>query len=417
MKARLHGFGQTEVKHAAPGIFLATRIFAAAAAVMAYSTGAVDQPATAQPSNEMRPLYVTPDDIAEGNRLVQTSCAACHGSTGISSIEGTPHLAGQRSPYLYLELKAYQSGLRGTSAMNDAVKFLSDDALVKVAAYFASLDPPLPATVATTPPLDPIEAGKKAAASCAGCHGDAGVTKTPGMPNLVGLDPQYLIATMKSYRSGHRKHEVMKAMVAGMSDADISHVALFYALQQPVRAQTAASGDAQAGKAAAAACAGCHGDQGVSGNPATPSLAGQDAQYFATALRDYKTGARDDEAMKGLAAGLDDAAIQNLSAYYAGVQPQALNLRKPLSTEEWVQRCDRCHGVNGNSTNPRFPALASQRADYLEKVLYAYKARTRRSPEMAAMSDGLTGDDIGNLAAYYARQKARAVVFVTVPEK
>ena len=63
------------------------------------------------------------------------------------------------------------------------------------------------------------------------------------------------------------------------------------------------------------------------------------------------------------------------------------------------------------------PALAAQRADYLEKVLHAYRTRDRRSSEMAAMSDGLSDDDIKGLAAHYARQKARAVVFVTVPGK
>jgi cytochrome c553 len=36
---------------------------------------------------------------------------------------------------------------------------------------------------------------------------------------------------------------------------------------------------------------------------------------------------------------------------------------------------------------------------------------------MAAMADGLSDDEIKNLAAYYAAQKARAVVFVIVPGK
>ena len=39
------------------------------------------------------------------------------------------------------------------------------------------------------------------------------------------------------------------------------------------------------------------------------------------------------------------------------------------------------------------------------------------SPEMAAMSGVLTDDDIKGIAAHYAFQKARAVVFVTVPGK
>ena len=36
---------------------------------------------------------------------------------------------------------------------------------------------------------------------------------------------------------------------------------------------------------------------------------------------------------------------------------------------------------------------------------------------MAAMTDGLTDADVENLAAHYARQRARAVVFVIPPAK
>ena len=61
--------------------------------------------------------------------------------------------------------------------------------------------------------------------------------------------------------------------------------------------------------------------------------------------------------------------------------------------------------------------LAGQRTDYLQKVLHDYRARTRKSTEMAAMSDGLSDDDIENLSAYYARQKARAVLYVPLPPK
>ena len=91
-------------------------------------------------------------------------------------------------------------------------------------------------------------------------------------------------------------------------------------------------------------------------------------------------------------------------------------MRKPLSTGEWVERCNRCHGVNGNSTDPRFPMLASQRVEYLQKALLDYKAQTRKSSEMHAMAGGLSEDDIDNLAAFYAHEKARAVLFVPLPK-
>jgi len=237
------------------------------------------------------------------------------------------------------------------------------------------------------------------------------------MPNLVGLDPKYIIAAMKAYKGGQRKNDLMKSFAAAVTDADLNNIALYYALQKPARAQTSASGDQAAGKTAAAACAGCHGDQGVSGSPETPSIAGQDAQYFAAALKAYKDGSRSDETMKSLAASLNDRAVRDVAAYYAAQQPQPPKVRKPLTTAEWAQRCDRCHGVSGNSTDPRSPALAGQRVEYLQKVLHAYRTGARKSLEMAAMSDALTEADVENLAAHYARQTARGVVYVLLPAK
>ncbi len=110
----------------------------AGTAIAGYCSGAMAQSATVRPGNELRTLSATPSDIADGKRLAETSCKNCHNVNGISTVPNSPHLAGQRPAYLYLELKAYQTGGRGDSTMNASVKFLSDDALVKVAAYYAS---------------------------------------------------------------------------------------------------------------------------------------------------------------------------------------------------------------------------------------------------------------------------------------
>ena len=401
---------------------LAACMLIAGAMGAGFQSGAPAQSATVKlsPGDELRSLNVTPQDVAEGKRLADSSCSRCHGTNGVSNMKGVPHLAGQRPAALYLDLRAYQSGVRSDKAMDGTIKFLSDDALVKVAAFYASLDPAQPsaangAKVVAKP--DPVQAGKAAAASCGGCHGDAGVSKTAGMPSLVGFDPKYFIAAMNAYKSGQRKHDMMKSFAAGIRDADLNNIALYYALQKPGRAQTPAPGDEAAGKAAAAACSGCHGDGGVSGNPTTPSLAGQDAQYFAAAMRAYKDGSRKEATMKGLAAALDESAIRNMAAFYAARQPQPPKVRRPLTLAELAERCDRCHGINGNSTDPRSHMLAAQRADYLEKVLHAYRKGERKSQAMAAMADILTEADVENLAAHYARQKARAVVYVSIPAK
>lgn len=74
----------------------------------------------------------------------------------------------------------------------------------------------------------------------------------------------------------------------------------------------------EAGKQKAAeVCAACHGADGNSVAPAFPKLGGQHANYLAKALNDYKSGARKDPIMAGMAAVLSREDIENVAAYYA----------------------------------------------------------------------------------------------------
>ena len=390
-----------------------------AAMLLAFGASAAAQVPLVKPApgDDLRSVYASSADIAEGRRVAESSCARCHGMNGVSAAKGTPHIAGQRAGYVHLQLRAYQKRQKGP--MESAVRFLRDDALVAVAAYYASLEParPAPGSVKPAADADPLQLAKQLSASCAGCHGEAGVSSVPGMPSLVGLDPKYFVTAMTAYKSGERKHDMMKNFAAPLASSALENLALYYALQKPARAQTPAGGDAAAGKKAAAACGGCHGESGVSSIPGTPSLAGQDAQYLAEATLSYKTGARRDETMKAPAAALDERAVKDLAAFYAAQEPQAPEVRKPLSLAEWVQRCDRCHGPSGNSIEPVMPALAAQRADWLESVLDAYRKGARRSTAMSAMSASLSDADVKALAAHYSRQTARPVVYVLVPGK
>jgi len=390
-------------------------VLASMAAAAAFAQPAVVKPS---PGDDLKSLYANSQDIAEGKRVAQ-ECVRCHNDNGISSTAGVPHLAGQRAPYLHMQLRAYKRGDRAHSPVTGAVKFMSDDALMKVAAYYASLDPP---KAAASPARgagsrnDPVQSGKQVAQACSGCHGDNGVSAMAGTPSLVALDPKYFVAAMAAYKNGQRKNELMKPIAAGLSDIDTNAVALYYALLKPAKSPNPVKGgDAAAGKAAATSCAGCHGDNGNSTSPDAPSLAGQDAEYLAAATKAYKDGSRSEEAMKGIAGALDDKAMKDLAAYYAAQAPAQLAVKKPLGLAEWVDRCDRCHGVNGNSTDPAIPALASQRGDWLEAALNAYRKGDRKSTAMSAMSSQLSEADVKEIAAYYARQNARAVTYVLVP--
>ena len=374
-----------------------------------------------------RPIGANAEDVREGRELADTACARCHGDVGISAANGIPHLAGQRPSYVYNRLKGFQIGDRaGGAGVHDMqlMKAMSSDALASVAAYYASLDPPPPAESDAPRYEDPVAAGKGAAAPCAKCHGETGVSRREGVPSLIGLHPKYLVDSMKAYKQGDRplddKNADMKKALDALDEDDLKHVALYYALQTDAhltRAQTTGPGGPPAGKQALASCVKCHGEDGEGSGPVNPNLAGQEATYMLNALRAYKAGTRDDDVMTPKVKAISDDELRALAVYYAGLDPKPLGALRPLGPDEWAEKCDRCHGVNGNSVRPEVPALAAQREDYLRESIKSYRSGVRTSPEMAAMSSILTDDDIAGLAAHYARQKGRAVIFIPVPEK
>jgi cytochrome c553 len=69
--------------------------------------------------------------------------------------------------------------------------------------------------------------------------------------------------------------------------------------------------------------------------------------------------------------------------------------------------CGACHGMDGNSLNPEWPNLAGQHAGYIEKQLRAFKSGERKNDLMSPMAMILSDEDMADLAAYFATQKAR----------
>jgi cytochrome c553 len=80
-----------------------------------------------------------------------------------------------------------------------------------------------------------------------------------------------------------------------------------------------AAGDVQAGKAKSANCANCHGANGE-GKSGAPALAGTAEPAFVQAMKDYKSGKRNNAVMKTFANPLSDDDIANLAAYYASLK-------------------------------------------------------------------------------------------------
>jgi cytochrome c553 len=86
-----------------------------------------------------------------------------------------------------------------------------------------------------------------------------------------------------------------------------------------IASSAAVAGDVKAGRQKALQCQTCHGLDGQAKLPDAPNLAGQSEIYLARALKDYRTGARQNEMMSLVARNLKDEDIADLAAYYAAI--------------------------------------------------------------------------------------------------
>jgi cytochrome c553 len=76
-------------------------------------------------------------------------------------------------------------------------------------------------------------AGQNKKSMCAGCHGIEGYRSvypdTYRVPKLGGQHADYIVAALKEYKSGERKHATMRAIAGSLSDQDMADLAAYYA--------------------------------------------------------------------------------------------------------------------------------------------------------------------------------------------
>jgi len=379
-------------------------------------------------AEERDALFPSADIIKLGRTVVGTSCASCHGMDGISDSKGKPHLAGQRVLYLYRVLQAYQSG-ELTDVASRHKGFLNDKALLAAVVYYASLTPVHKAnspdataqadsTVqADVTEEDPFMGIRDAMKKCIKCHDKTGNSSGSGTPSLTAQDPDYFVTSMLSYLDGSRSHKLMKKLVGRLDEATIKEMGVFYGVQEPLQTETQGEGDANVGRRLAEDCKNCHGDDGNAKKASIPTLAGQDARYFIKAMKQYKDGKRLHEKMFEAVEELSEQDMTDLATYYAAGVPRQRDVRTPLKSTEWIARCERCHGFDGNSTDPRFPMLAGQDETYLKNVLQTDASDARANFTMHAMARPLSKMDIERIASYFASKQPKAVVYVQLPHE
>ncbi len=197
----------------------------------------------------------------------------------------------------------------------------------------------------------------------------------------------------------------MDPLLRKLNKLDIESVALYFASQIPAQRSAPANDDPTAGEPLTAVCGGCHGSHGVSTDSATPSLAGQDPQYLAQAIKAYRT-TRKHVLMSRLVANLSDADIGNIAAFYSAQKSKPAENGQTLLAQI-TDKCNRCHA--GDKDNPALaiPLINAQDKDYLTLALRAYRDDKRNNSMMHNMSLPYSDSIIESIASYYASQPAR----------
>jgi cytochrome c553 len=183
-------------------------------------------------------------------------------------------------------------------------------------------------------------AGKNKIQVCVACHGQDGNSPAPMYPKLAGLGEKYLLKQMQDIKSGERNVPQMTGMLTNLSEQDLADIAAHYDSQNRTLAgaveedltlgeQVYRGGNMETG---VSACLGCHSPTGVGNDPAGyPALGGQFADYIASQLRAFRTGAHDPEnpeartndgdatVMRGVAANMNNREIDAVANYIAGL--------------------------------------------------------------------------------------------------
>lgn len=181
-------------------------------------------------------------DLAKGQQIATTVCAACHGPDGNSVAPANPKLAGQFPEYLYKQLSNFKSQdgkkpLRENAIMNGMVANLSDGDMHDAAAYFAGQTPRpdwahdknLAALGQKLYRGGNLQSGVPA---CAGCHGPTGAGNPIQYPRIAGQFADYVEVQLKAFRAGTRANDpngMMRGVAARLTDDEIKGLAQYVA--------------------------------------------------------------------------------------------------------------------------------------------------------------------------------------------
>src|ERR1700681_3674768 len=158
---------------------------------------------------------------------------------------------------------------------------------------------------------------------CAACHGESGAPQKKTTPVIWSQQLGYLYLQLRDYKSGARKNDQMSAVAATLERDDMMVLAQYFSqkpwpnLAQPRASEAAA---AQALRATSSvACTSCH-QEGYKGEGTQPRLAGQQKDYLAQTMLDFRDGKRgNNPGMSDLMKSISENDIAAIAEYLAGM--------------------------------------------------------------------------------------------------
>ncbi len=164
-------------------------------------------------------------------------CSTCHAADGNGPLAANPKLAGQSEKYLAKQIRDFKSKARDNAVMFGMASMVLDEDIDHIAAYYATQKVQYAAVEEKHIPIaEKIYRGgdtDRDIPACLACHGAKGHgVDTAGYPAIGGQHPEYTITTLKAFRNGDRKNdenEIMRDVVAKMSDAQIEALAYYLA--------------------------------------------------------------------------------------------------------------------------------------------------------------------------------------------
>lgn len=164
--------------------------------------------------------------------------------------------------------------------------------------------------------------GAKLAPFCANCHGPAGHSVLPVVPNLAAQNTVYVLNQLNKFHDGRRRGNFfMEGLVRGMSNEERFGLAVYYTDQEPANFKVNDPVLAEKGRVLYEdGCKRCHGESG-GGSERNSRIAGQHPDYLNMSIKRYRENKDRSEArMFKATRALTDDEIKALSAYIGSLR-------------------------------------------------------------------------------------------------